>query len=61
MCIRDRNKILPSIPTYQKYRTAKKPRIYNPYFVRTKRKVFQSDLLFMRNPTAIDKNISMNA
>ena len=55
-----KNKILPSIPTYQKYRTAKKPRIYNPYFVRTKRKVFQSDLLFMRNPTAIDKNISMN-
>jgi len=42
--------ILPTIPTYQKYRAAKPPRITNPYFVRTIRKVFQSDLIFMRNP-----------
>jgi len=41
---------LPQIPTYQKFRVAKPPRIKNPYFVRDLRKVFQSDLIFMRNP-----------
>ena len=42
--------LLPSTTTYQKYRTAKPPKQYNPYFVRNIRKLFQSDLIFMRNP-----------
>jgi len=47
------DKILPAIPTYQKYRVAKRPRIKNPYFARQIRKVFQSDIIFMRNPAEI--------
>jgi hypothetical protein len=46
---------LPSIPTYQKFRIAKKPRAYNPYFVYTKRKIIQSDLLHMQHPPSIIK------
>lgn len=46
---------LPSIPTYQKFRTFKKPRIFNPYFVYTKRKIIQSDLLHMQYPKGIVK------
>ena len=44
------NEILPSIPTYQKFRGKKRPRIYNPYFVRSLQKVIQSDLLHMLHP-----------
>ena len=44
------NEILPSIPTYQKFRNKKRPRIYNPYFVRSLRKVIQADLLHMLHP-----------
>ena len=46
---------LPNIPTYQKFRTLKKPRQYNPYFVYTKRKIIQSDLLHMQHPKGIVK------
>lgn len=49
------SKDLPSIPTYQKFRAAKKPRTYNPYFVYTKRKIIQSDLLHMQHPKNIIK------
>ena len=45
--------LLPSTTTYQKYRTAKPPKQYNPYFVRKIRKLFQSDLIFMRNPISM--------
>ncbi len=49
--------ILPSIPTYQKFRSKKKPKVYNPYFVRTLRKVIQADLLHMLHPKdLIDDN-----
>ena len=51
-----REEILPFKITYQKFRTAKRPRVYNPYFVRTKRKIFQSDLIFMRNPPQMVKD-----
>jgi len=47
---------LPKIPTYQKFRTAKAPQVKNPYFVRHLRKVFQSDLIFMRNPPELVKD-----
>ena len=40
-----KNEILPSIPTYQKFRNKKRPRIYNPYFVRSLLKVIHADLL----------------
>ncbi len=50
------NKHLPSIPTYQKFRTKKRPKIYNPYFVYNKRKVIQSDLLHMLHPPAMLKD-----
>jgi len=50
-----RRKLFPSIPTYQKFRAARKPRVYNPYFVRTKRKVLQSDLVFMDQPKSMIK------
>jgi len=45
-----RQEILPRLVTYTKFRAAKPPRVYNPYFVRTKRKVIQSDIIFMRDP-----------
>lgn len=45
-----KNEILPSIPTYQKFRGKKEPQIYNPYFVRSLRKVIQADLLHMLHP-----------
>ena len=44
---------LVEIPTYQKYRIAKRPRQVNPYFVRKLRKIFQSDIVFMRNPISM--------
>lgn len=44
---------LASIPVYQKFKTFKAPKVYNPYFVRTKRKVLQSDLLHMLHPSGI--------
>ena len=47
------NNKLPSIPVYQKFKTFKAPRVYNPYFVRNKRKVIQSDLLHMLHPQGI--------
>ena len=47
------NHDLPSIPVYQKFKTFKSPKIYNPYFVYTKRKVLQSDLLHMLHPSGI--------
>ena len=50
------NEILPGIQAYQKFRVAKRPKILNPYFVRTKRKVLQSDLIFMRNPKQLVKD-----
>jgi len=42
--------IFPKLITYTKYRAAKSPKVYNPYFVRVPRKVIQSDLIFMRDP-----------
>jgi hypothetical protein len=48
-----RDDILPKLVTYTKFRAAKPPRVYNPYFVRTKRKVIQSDIIFMRDPIAM--------
>ena len=44
------NEILPSTPTYQKFRSKKRPRIYNPYFVRSLQKVIQADLPHMLHP-----------
>lgn len=48
--------VLPSIPTYQKFRGKKLPQVYNPYFVRKKRKVIQSDLLHMMHPPSMKKD-----
>lgn len=48
-----RREILPSIVTYQKFRAAKRPRTYNPYYVRTKRKILQSDIVFMDQPKSM--------
>lgn len=45
-----RKELLPSLITYQKFRAAKPTKIVNPYFVRKRRKVIQSDLVFMTNP-----------
>lgn len=50
--------LFPSLITYQKFKAAKRPRIYNPYFVRTLRKVIQSDIIFMRDPVIMRKNNS---
>ena len=49
------NNILPKIPTYQKFRNKKRPKVYNPYFVYNKRTVIQSDLLHMLHPPAMLK------
>ena len=48
-----RKNLLPSLITYRKFRSAKRPRIYNPYFVYTIRTVLQTDLVFMRDPKSI--------
>lgn len=53
-----RDTILPSIPTYQKFRGKKKPKVYNPYFVRTLRKVIQADLLHMLHPKTMSSDNS---
>ena len=50
------NELFPSLITYQKFKAAKRPRTYNPYFVRTKRKVIQSDIIFMRDPLIMRKS-----
>ena len=50
------NKYLPSIPTYQKYRSKKPVKVYNPFFVYKKRIVIQSDLLHMLHPPNIIKD-----
>ena len=42
--------IFPYLSTYTRFRAAKRPRIYNPYFTRLIRKNIQSDLLFMDRP-----------
>lgn len=52
------NELFPSLITYQKFKAAKRPRIYNPYFVRTLRKVIQSDIIFMRDPVVMRKSNS---
>ena len=49
------NNELASIPVYQKFKTYKRPKAYNPYFVYSKRKVLQSDLLHMLHPEGIKK------
>lgn len=48
-----RKNLLPSLITYQKFKAAKRPRIYNPYFVYTIRTVLQADLIFMRDPKSM--------
>ena len=48
-----RKNLLPSLITYQKFKAAKRPRIYNPYFVYTKRTVLQADLIFMKDPRSM--------
>lgn len=48
-----KNDIFPRLITYTKYRTAKPPKVYNPYFVRTRRKVIQSDIIFMKDPSTM--------
>lgn len=50
---RIKNDIFPRLITYTKYRTAKPPKVYNPYFVRTLRKVIQSDIIFMKDPNTM--------
>jgi hypothetical protein len=50
-----REKVLPHLITYQKFRTTRKPSVYNPYFVRGKRKIIQSDLIFMDQPKEMIK------
>ena len=49
------NEELPSIPVYQKFKQFKSPRVFNPYFVYTKRKSIQSDLLHMLHPNGIKR------
>lgn len=51
-----KDEILPTIPTFQKFRGKKRPSVYNPYFVRKKRKVIQSDLLHMLHPPKMKKD-----
>lgn len=50
-----RNEIFPTLITYSKFKVAKPPRVYNPYFVRQKRKVIQSDLIFMKDPPGMNR------
>jgi hypothetical protein len=45
-----KKEVFPYLNTYTKFRVAKRPRVYNPYFVRKIRKVIQSDLIFMDQP-----------
>ena len=45
--------VFPFLTTYQKYRVAKRPRVFNPYFTRTLRKILQSDLIFMAHPASM--------
>jgi len=47
--------VFPKLITYQKFRAAKEPSPYNPYFVRTIRKVIQSDIIFMNQPASMVK------
>ena len=50
-----RQNVLPYLATYTLFKSAKRPKIYNPYFTRTKRKDIQSDLIFMNNPASMIK------
>ena len=45
-----RQQVLPYLTTYTKFRGVKRPRVYNPYFVRTLRTVIQSDLIVLDKP-----------
>jgi len=45
-----RQDVFPYLNTYTSFRTAKRPRVYNPYFARALRTVIQSDLIFMDRP-----------
>lgn len=48
-----RQQVFPYLTTYTKFRVAKRPRVYNPYFVRSPREVIQSDLIFMDRPASM--------
>lgn len=50
-----RQQVFPHLITYQKFRVAKRPKVYNPYFVRTRRKVLQSDIIFMDQPQSMSR------
>lgn len=48
-----RQQVFPYLTTYTKFRVAKRPRVYNPYFVRSYREVIQSDIIFMDRPVSM--------
>lgn len=48
--------VFPHLITYQKFRVAKRPHVYNPYFVYTHRTIIQSDLIFMDQPKSMIKD-----
>lgn len=50
-----RKSVLPYLSTYTLFRSAKRPKVYNPYFTRVLRKDIQSDLVFMNNPASMVK------
>lgn len=45
-----KQEVFPHLLTYQKFRVAKRPKVYNPYFVYQLRTIIQSDLIFMDQP-----------
>ena len=51
-----RKKVFPYLNTYTLFKSAKKPKTYNPYFTRVLRKDIQSDLIFMNNPPIMVKH-----
>ena len=52
--------VFPYLNTYTMFRATRRPKIYNPYFVRVYRKIIQSDIIFMTEPKGMSKFNSGN-
>ena len=49
---------LSHIDSYTKHREAKRPRVYNPFFIRSKREMIQIDIMFFRDFAIDNDNVS---
>ena len=50
-----KQQLFPYLNTYTTFRATRRPKIYNPYFVRVRRKILQSDIIFMTEPKGMYK------